>query len=410
MSNQAEATFQSAVESCGGLVLGIEWEGRRLVGLVELPGGLHRRFWVVDDAGFRGFRSGRHFTVGDLDARGEPAGGRGGGSGASGPREIERLMLALLAAFDVRGPLPDWHVDPSRSEESSPALLFDGSTVELRITRSCNERCSFCNTAGGSQNVVRSLRRAAAALESARANGATSLSISGGEPLLVPWLPDLVERARAAGFDPVTVQTNAVLLSEPAVLDALTRLRPVLQVSLHASHPDLSDRLTGVTGLWDRKMLGIRLALQRGIPLNINHVACRENLDDLPAFIRMVRGIPRFDGYVGFSLVAPVGRAWRNRKRLVPTYTEAAGKLLAAMRLARDLGLKVMFPESCSVPLCIEPGLEPFCQQRSAGRVGLFPDRVKFERCPSCRFDARCPGVYRAYLDHATASEFDSNA
>jgi len=410
MTHQAEAIFVEAVRSSGAACAVPVWEGRRLIAPATFSTGFSRKLWVVDDPACRAFRSGKRFAVGDLDASGGSA-----QDAAGDPRQVERSLSALLAAFEASPAELAWGVDPSHDEKQSPPLLFAGSVVEIRVTQRCNERCPFCNTVGGGgntagkgQNPAAELARAVSLLDLAAEAGARSLNISGGEPLLVPWTLDLVAAARRRGFAQISIQTNALLLDDEALLDRMRKLRPTLQVSLHASNAVLSDRLTGVSGAFDRKLSGVRKALASNVPVNFNYVACRDNIDDMEAFVRLVGSLEGFKGFVGFSLVAPVGRAWRNRKRLVPTYSEAGPKILAAMRLARALGLEVAYPESCSVPLCITPGIREFASHLDRrDKTEIFPDRIKFAKCGGCPHDPVCPGVYRAYVEYHSAKEFE---
>lgn len=402
----AERLFVRVAKRAGLQAGRFVWEGGkgesepvRLVGVVRFSRGAYRGVWLTDDAGVPAFVSGRRFAVGDRDIPESPPAPAG---------HVEGFMRLLLAAFEEHGEtmrLP--RRAPGRDGET-PAMLCGNYKLEIRLTGRCNERCVFCNTADGGENLVPDLETALSYAKRAREAGARELCLTGGEPLLVPWLFDLVRAAGSMGYVNTTIQTNGVLLDRPEIMEKVIALRPVLQVSLHASNPELSGQLTLAPGFWEPKIRGMKRALARGIVLNINFVACRRNLSDLENFVHFIRQeLPGFRGALTFSLVAPVGSAWANRKEIVPTYTEAGPPLLKAMNLARSLGMDVLLPESCSIPVCLMPEFREFTRHLDDLEVPLAPDRVKWPGCATCDFNSKCPGVYESYVSLYGDDEFE---
>lgn len=402
----AERLLVKLARGIGLRVLRFEWEGSRLLCLIEFPGG-HRRFiWLVNDPTERAFRSGRVFSVGDRRPEGSDE-----GAGEADPRHVEALMTRVLQAFERVGQEFRWEAPVRWQSESVPDMLYGNEVVELRITERCNERCLFCNTAGPAQNIVPNLPDALEVMRKAKEAGATRVAVTGGEPLLVPWLFSLLRSACNDPFEYVTVQTNAVLLARDIVIHRLAELGPKLhlQISLHAATSELSGRLTLAPKLWEPKISGIKKALERGIRTNFNIVACKQNLHELESFVHFIHSLPGFEGMLTFSLVAPVAAAWENRVETVPSYTDAGPPLLAAMRLARELGMNVQLPESCSIPVCLVPEFSEFIDHLADTEdMPLWPDRVKFPGCKRCEFNGKCPGIYESYLAHFGDEEFDS--
>ena len=191
----------------------------------------------------------------------------------------------------------------------------------------------------------------------------------------------------------------------------LRELDPVVQVSLHASNPKLSGLITRAERLWGQKIEGVTAALDNGLRLAIGHVTCRPNLDDLNDFVRFVTALPGFHEHLPgllFSLVVPTGRARKRARELVPRYREAAPALLAAMSLAADLGAEPQLMEACSVPVCIEPKLQPFLGHLDdKGEVGLLTGRTRIGRCHTCEALARCPGIPSLYPELFGTEEFE---
>ena len=110
---------------------------------------------------------------------------------------------------------------------------------------------------------------------------------------------------------------------------------------------------------------------------------------------------------VAFSFVAPSGLAWDNRSEVIPSAAEAAPRLLAALRLARELKLAVVHSEYCGIPTCVEPSLREFAEPVSDERpMHVPPDKMKLDRCRQCTWDRRCSGIFKRYIEMYGMEEF----
>lgn len=119
--------------------------------------------------------------------------------------------------------------------------LFRPLVVSYSITHHCNLNCAYCEDFGARRNPSQTppltLPEAQQVLTLLRA-ATDALIITGGEPLLYPALPALLQTARRdLRFRSVTLLTNGLLLAEraDAVLPHLTRL----VISLDAVDPAL---------------------------------------------------------------------------------------------------------------------------------------------------------------------------
>lgn len=121
--------------------------------------------------------------------------------------------------------------------------LFRPLVVSYGVTHHCNLNCAYCEDFGARRNPNQTpplplpeARQLLAILRQATA----ALIITGGEPLLYPELPALLQAARhELRFRSVTLLTNGLLLAghAEAVLPHLTRL----VISLDATDPALWD-------------------------------------------------------------------------------------------------------------------------------------------------------------------------
>lgn len=84
----------------------------------------------------------------------------------------------------------------------------------MYITNTCNFRCSFCNIWRKRPQQTISEDMACHIVEELGKNNCFYFSISGGEPLLVPYLPKMLRRAKEFGVCYTHVVTNGFLLTK----------------------------------------------------------------------------------------------------------------------------------------------------------------------------------------------------
>lgn len=202
-------------------------------------------------------------------------------------------MLSHVAAD------PDISRTPYLPVSSSRGQVFNGLPVNFHLTRTCNYSCGHCFATF--RDVSESSAAATELLHmqvvSALADrGASKITFSGGEPLLVSWLPTLLRCAHSLGVTTCVV-TNGSLLSREwlaavaADLDWLT-LSVDSAVSAtnirigRATKRQLADRYLGATAPLARFA---SIAQTLGIGLKVNTVVTRHNVvESLEEFIRAV--------------------------------------------------------------------------------------------------------------------------
>ena len=361
----------------------VDAEGDRLVFVCSGPSGASLLFWLMP---FREnepcFRAGRSFVLGYRDELSPDA-----------LQFLERLGEELSLA-EAGG--EELEFETLERRRDGPSLIYGSDQVELRVTLNCQERCVFCNSWGMAENLAETRAEAGRLLEEARKAGARKLVVSGGEPLLVRWVPELLADAREAGIEYITLQTNGVLLDDPRAQAALARAEPDdILVSLHGCTEEVVGDITGKPELFERKLAGLEATLKAGRTVDLNFVVCRRNLDHLDEFVRFAAALDPEPHLVAFSFVAPSGLAWDNRDEVIPSVAAAAPRLLAGLQLARKLKLRVVHSEHCGIPTCVEPLLRQFAEPVTDERpMHVPPDKVKLDRCRPCTWDRRCSGIF----------------
>ncbi|MCI5038674.1 MAG: pyrroloquinoline quinone biosynthesis protein PqqE [Donghicola eburneus] len=146
--------------------------------------------------------------------------------------------------------------------------------------------------------------------------GVLQLHLSGGEPASRRDLEELTAQAARIGL-----YTNLITSGIGLTPKRLDRLEAAgldhIQLSLQGTNQELADRIGGYRGGFERKMAIAKEIGARGIPLTLNAVMHRQNLDDLDRTIEMAveLGARRLE----VACVQFHGWALSNRAALLPT-------------------------------------------------------------------------------------------
>ncbi len=305
--------------------------------------------------------------------------------------------------------------------------------LELNLGKVCNNRCVFCLDARAPRESRRwvPVSRARKEIERARAEGATSIGLLGGEPTAHPRIIDLVETAREAGFTRIALATNALKLSDAGFARAVVNAGVTrVGISIHSHVEQIEDRLTGREGNFSRKMRAIRnlvgLQAEGLLPHNIslNAVLTTASFRSMPEYAAFFRGLGITD--VRFNMLR-TDSCPSLGPELTPRLGALSGEILRAVALNEGrLGMRMTFGD---LPLCVFPW-EVISRRDLAARtvgesvdldtwVAVFhsPDdpgvdaqrfswrdkkvaalKVKpVEVCDACRLSPACEGVWRSY-------------
>ncbi len=156
------------------------------------------------------------------------------------------------------------------------------------LTYRCPLQCPYCSNpldfAGQGEEL--STAQWIEALRQARELGAAQLGFSGGEPLLRRDLAELIRAAHDLGYY-TNLITSGIGLSE-ARLDAFAAAGlDHVQISLQAADEALNDRLAGSRQAFARKLAMARAVRARGLPMVLNVVVHRHNIDDIERIIEL---------------------------------------------------------------------------------------------------------------------------
>ena len=178
----------------------------------------------------------------------------------------------------------------------------------------CNLACSYCLTESSPRSERRELtaeQMLTIAIE-AKSLGFTGIGVTGGEPMLLPWLPETI--AAMAEHLPVILLTNGTLLGGDRFERAAPLARPdiAVQISLDSHLPDVNDMARGPDNFDKVVAVGPRLIVS-GIRVRIATTTAgpldSPTLDPLRALVRSL-GVRDED-----HIVRPIVRRGRADER-----------------------------------------------------------------------------------------------
>ena len=203
-----------------------------------------------------------------------------------------------------------------------------GGRLWLYSNYHCNLVCTYCLTESGPKVARRELDPATM-LELAREAadvGFTGIGVTGGEPFLVPDMPQLL--LELSQVLPVLVLTNGTLFSR-ALLERMEVLRDAdvtLQISLDHAEPEANDVMRGPENF--RKVVeAVPELLRRGIAVRIATTVEQEDADDLERLCALHRGLGVTDDDHVVRPIIKRGRADTGEMGVVARYLDLEPEL-----------------------------------------------------------------------------------
>jgi organic radical activating enzyme len=239
-------------------------------------------------------------------------------SGGAGPRGDEDEPSRQARQFVERyGPGAPGDANPYHLETfffgdlpAEPDFQLEAPiSVSWCITNRCQSACTYCCTEShpGAHDGL-SPEDTLRVVDSLADWGALRLIIGGGEPLLRPDLPRVLERAAERGLAP-TLATNGLLLPE-ADISVLSQTLMLAQVSLDSLDDQVYARLRGTRNGVSRVRQGLARLVAAGVPVRVVTVLSRGNEREIEAIADYLAALG-----VGQWFVFVVQRSGRARRR-----------------------------------------------------------------------------------------------
>lgn len=211
------------------------------------------------------------------------------------------------------------------------------------LTHRCPLRCPYCSNplelAARDEEMPAGIWERV--LREAAALGVVQVGFSGGEPLLYRDLARLVRTARAEGIYSNLI-TSALGLDADRVAELRDAGLDAIQISLQGDEASGADRVAGVAA-HERKLAAARAVVAAGMPLGVNVVLHRQNIDRLEGIIPLVESL----GAARLELANTqfYGWAYLNRAALLPSFEQAKRAEAIAAAYSGPLQIIYVLPD-----------------------------------------------------------------
>ncbi len=197
----------------------------------------------------------------------------------------------------------------------------------------------------------------------------------GGEPTLHPDLSLAIKKAKALGYDSITVDTNGYLFH-----DILSKVDPdvvdYFSFSLDGVTRETNDMIRG-KGSYDNCIAGLKKAILRGFTTSLIYTVSQMNLHEIDRIAPLLKdlGVDRFF----IQVIGIRGKSAENSQEKLQVSRNDWLEIIpdAAQKIAR-LGITVTYPK-----VFLSPD-EPFeCAAKVAENYFIFPNGRVYQ-CPLC--------------------------
>lgn len=286
--------------------------------------------------------------------------------------------------------------------------------LELHITYTCPERCTFCSEehrmAAFNQFPV-TWGRVATVLRTHASRGVRAVHFTGGEPTIHPQFVDACRLAKKLGMR-TSIGTIGTMLSRRDFAAAALPYLDEALFSLHGPTAELHDELTRRAGSFDRVTAAMRTCkeLSPSFALFVNTVVTRRNVEALPETAALAGALGA--ELIVVSNVTPEGGGGdhyddlavplETLARVLPRVPERApdaivrffGVPMCILGEHRMLSNDLHWEPRVTVEWASHPGKVSF-----EGIYSWRPDRrrVHVAECDHCDFRDMCAGVFDEY-------------
>ena len=254
---------------------------------------------------------------------------------------LEKDVHTALEHFHSKG-LVEW-VDPSSQTSNRKKVPQEMDLSDLpgdsfpyrplgllaELTYRCPLHCPYCSNPlaeGGGKVGELTTEKWKEVLTEASGLGVLHAFFSGGEPLQRPDLEELVAHAHGLGLY-TNLITSGLGFTEKRGQALNDAGLDSVQLSFQAEEEKLADEIAG-TQAHSRKLEVARLVHSLGLPLTVNIVIHRANIDRLEALIALAEGLGAHR--LELANTQYYGWAMKNRANLLPTRDQ----VIASSRIA----------------------------------------------------------------------------
>lgn len=188
-------------------------------------------------------------------------------------------------------------------------------TIYLYSNFTCNEKCQYCwiSLANTDHKTILTKEFTQSFLDDAMELGLKRVKISGGEPLLNDFLPEIINSFLKRGIF-VEVESNGTLITESFVQSLLKdNLEQIhFKISLDSANSNMQKDITGYSSAFSETIRGINILKNHNICFDIITVANKINIVQMQKLIEFVSKL-KPDKHRIILNIQPIGHGLENR-------------------------------------------------------------------------------------------------
>jgi Fe-coproporphyrin III synthase len=234
--------------------------------------------------------------------------------------------------------------------------------MQIELTSECNQKCIFCYNIWKEGCNMPAIKKNFSREEHLRVidkiieNEIFNIIFSGGEPLLISYLEELIEILTKKNIG-TTLITNGVLLTKDRALSLKKAGLDVVQISMHHFSKEENSEIVGNEEAYDKTVQGIKNAVEifGSENVNINMVALTQTHKDVYKMASFLNSL----GVKSFSIGSPsvTGEMSNNIERNIVIDKAKFLDIYSQLKKAeKDFGMRVSF--TGGFPICILPDFE----------------------------------------------------
>lgn len=284
--------------------------------------------------------------------------------------------------------------------------------LDIKLTYRCNNHCLLCCQNDEIKNDESTIAEEAIFEQiEAMTYGQiknTKVVLTGGEPTLHPSILGIVRKLRDKGFETIQLQSNLTLGSLDITMEDLVNSGITsFGVSLHGCTAEMHESFTRTKFSFDSTVAHLNKLSKLGIPVAINCVVSKYNINSLPDIVVSVAE-NHLANSLQFAFIHITGRA-DSHHELIPAISDAAKAVKRAMDSGNELGVCV---KSEAIPFCLMCGYERNVAEVEELNNIIILDKmgimrfskhreenlkIKCKACEQCLFFSMCEGPWVEY-------------
>ena len=184
------------------------------------------------------------------------------------------LVEEIYAQKGVKDPVPNTQDFFLGEVQNNPVI----QNLQFELTSRCNERCIHCYIPNAKKDSVTDMpiSKVKSIIDEFAQMGGLSVTLSGGEVLLHPYLKEIISYCRQKDLK-ISILSNLIALSDDLVSTLKTSNIALIQVSLYSMDPAIHDSITQVKGSWIKTKSAIEKLVKANIPVQISCPSMKAN-------------------------------------------------------------------------------------------------------------------------------------